>query len=83
MSEATITTPYTHDDVPKGYPGISAFENGYNECLRRMLPLVEECRAALAEELAAWDLDPPLAPVKRAHDLCVAQLAAVESEESA
>jgi hypothetical protein len=37
--------------------------------------LIEECRAALAEELAAWDIDPPLHHVKQAHDRCVAWLA--------
>jgi hypothetical protein len=37
--------------------------------------LIEECRAALAEELAAWDIDPPLHHVKQAHDKCVAWLA--------
>lgn len=30
--------------------------------------LLSECRAALAEELGAWDLDPPLRHVKQAHD---------------
>jgi len=38
--------------------------------------LIEECKAALAEELAAWDLDPPLHHVLHAHDACVAWLAA-------
>lgn len=38
--------------------------------------LIEECRAALAEELSAWDIDPPLHHVKQAHDKCVAWLAA-------
>mgnify|MGYP000057627877 CR=1 FL=1 len=36
--------------------------------------LIEQCRAALAEELAAWDIDPPLQHVKDAHDACVARL---------
>lgn len=36
--------------------------------------LIEECRAALAEELSAWDIDPPLHHVKQAHDKCVAWL---------
>ncbi|HEY1129157.1 MAG TPA: hypothetical protein VGF12_07120 [Roseateles sp.] len=38
--------------------------------------LVEQCRAALAEELSAWDIDPPLHHVKQAHDACVSWLAA-------
>lgn len=42
------------------------------ECAR----LIDECRSALAEELAGWDLDPPLHHVKQAHDRCVAWLAA-------
>lgn len=37
-------------------------------------PLIEMCRAALAEELSAWDLDPPLHHVKEAHDACEAWL---------
>lgn len=41
--------------------------------------LIEECRNALAEELAAWDIDPPLHHVKQAHDKCVAWLAAAPS----
>lgn len=36
--------------------------------------LIEQCRAALAEELAAWDIDPPLRHVKDAHDACVVRL---------
>lgn len=40
--------------------------------------VIEACRAALAEELAAWDIDPPLHHVKRAHDRCVAWLAAAK-----
>ena len=38
--------------------------------------LITECRDALAEELSAWDIDPPLHHVKQAHDRCVAWLAA-------
>lgn len=37
--------------------------------------LIEQCRDALAEELAAWDIDPPLHHVKTAHDACEAWLA--------
>ena len=33
--------------------------------------VIEQCRVALAEELAGWDLDPPLHHVKQAHDRCV------------
>ena len=42
----------------------------------RSAALIAECRAALAEELSAWDIDPPLHHVKQAHDKCVAWLAA-------
>lgn len=38
--------------------------------------LIRECQAALAVELAAWDIDPPLHHVKQAHDRCVEWLAA-------
>lgn len=40
----------------------------------RQRKLVEQCRDALAEELSAWDIDPPLHHVKEAHDACVAWL---------
>lgn len=33
--------------------------------------VIETCRAALAEELAGWDIEPPIAHVKTAHDACV------------
>ncbi len=37
---------------------------------KRAQVLITECRKALAEELAGWDIDPPLAHVKQAHDHC-------------
>lgn len=36
--------------------------------------LIKECCDALSEELAAWDLVPPLHHVQQAHDRCVAWL---------
>lgn len=42
--------------------------------------LIELCRDALAEELGAWDIDPPLHHVKEAHDACVAWLASQQAE---
>lgn len=54
---------------------------GCPECVREMRGeiaelrrVIEQCRAALAEELAAWDIDPPLQHVKTAHDACVSLL---------
>jgi acetoin utilization deacetylase AcuC-like enzyme len=44
--------------------------------------LITECQAALAEELAAWDIDPPLHHVKQAHDRCTEWLAAHGRENS-
>ena len=32
--------------------------------------VIELCLAALGEELAAWDIDPPLDHVLRAHAAC-------------
>jgi hypothetical protein len=52
-------------------------DGGYDASTRA---LIEECRAALAEELSAWDIDPPLHHVKQAHDKCVAWLAASPQE---
>jgi len=37
-------------------------------CANKARAMIEECRNALAEELAAWDIDPPLHHVKQAHD---------------
>jgi len=38
--------------------------------------LLEKARDALAEELAAWDIEPPLAHVKNAHDAITEHLKA-------
>jgi hypothetical protein len=43
--------------------------------------LIKQCRDAFAEELAAWDIDPPLHHVKKCHDDCVAWLAAQITDE--
>ena len=40
--------------------------------------LITECRDALAEELASWDLNPPLQHVLAAHNNCEAWLAAMK-----
>lgn len=39
-------------------------------------PVIEMCAKALAEELAAWDIDPPIHHIKEASDACEAWLAA-------
>ena len=72
-------TPYTKDDIPKGYDGINAYENGWNECLRRMRPLIKECRDAFAEELGGWDIE--LSHVRQGHDKCAAQLDAISEDK--
>lgn len=50
------------------------------DCMRadasRAKSIIRECQAALAEELSAWDIDPPLHHVKQAHDRCAAWLGA-------
>lgn len=50
------------------------------DCMRadasRAKSIIRECQAALAEELSAWDIDPPLHHVKQAHDRCAAWLVA-------
>jgi hypothetical protein len=38
--------------------------------------VVTECRDALAEELSAWDIEPPIHHIDQAHKSCVAWLAA-------
>ncbi len=37
--------------------------------------LIKECRDAFAEELSAWDIDPPLHHIQQGHDNCVKWLA--------
>ena len=46
-------------------------------------PVVAMCAKALAEELAAWDIDPPLHHVKEAHDACELWLAAIDAARAA
>jgi hypothetical protein len=40
------------------------------EAMKLALEALEKCEAALAEELSAWDIDPPLHHVQESHDLC-------------
>jgi hypothetical protein len=40
------------------------------EVMKQALEALEKSKAALAEELSAWDIDPPLHHVLEAHDLC-------------
>jgi hypothetical protein len=49
------------------------------ERLEAATPVVTECRDALAEELGAWDIDPPLHHVKQAHERCESWLAAMSA----
>lgn len=42
--------------------------------VRELESVVSLCKTALAEELSAWDIDPPLHHVKEAHDACAAAL---------
>ena len=42
--------------------------------------VIELCQKALAEELSAWDIDPPLHHVKEAHEACSAWLAAPQTQ---
>jgi len=41
--------------------------------------LIVECRSAFAEELSAWDIDPPIHHVKQAFDHCGAWLDAARA----
>ena len=40
------------------------------EVLKQWLEALEKSQSALAEELSAWDIDPPLHHVQESHDLC-------------
>jgi hypothetical protein len=49
------------------------------EKLEQVLAALEKCKDALAEELAAWDIDPLLHHVLESHDLCIPAIAAVKA----
>ena len=49
-----------------------------SDCVMVPREKLEQFRDAFAEELAAYDIDPPIEHVKRGHDDCVALLAAVQ-----
>lgn len=40
------------------------------EAMKQALKALEKSQSALAEELSAWDIDPPLHHVQESHDLC-------------
>ena len=40
------------------------------EAMKQWLEALEKSQSALAEELSAWDIDPPLHHVQESHDLC-------------
>ena len=40
------------------------------DAMKQWLKALEKCEAALAEELGAWDIDPPLHHVQESYDLC-------------
>ena len=43
--------------------------------------VIKQCRDAFAEEMEAWDLDPPLAHLLKAHDRCETWLARAALQE--
>jgi len=49
------------------------------EALRLALEALKKCQSALAEELSAWDIDPPLHHILESHDLCGPAIAACEA----
>jgi hypothetical protein len=51
------------------------------DVLALALDALEKSKSALAEELAAWDIDPPLHHVNEAHDLCDAAITAIKQAQ--
>ena len=49
------------------------------EAMKQALDALEKSKAALAEELSAWDIDPPLRHVSEAHDLCEPAITALRA----
>ena len=54
-----------------------------DEALDLALDALEMSKAALAEELSAWDIDPPLHHVLTAHELCDPAITAIKQARSA
>jgi hypothetical protein len=50
-----------------------------DKTLKLALEALEKCKAALAEELGAWDIDPPLFHLQEAHDLCGPVITAIRA----
>ena len=48
------------------------------EAMTLALEALKKCEDALAEELSAWDIDPPLHHVQESHDLCGPAIKALE-----
>lgn len=72
--QATLTGEQI-DELARGKTNHHEFARAIEAEVRKQdEALIEQCRAALAEELAAWDIDPPLQHVKDAHDACVVRL---------
>jgi hypothetical protein len=46
--------------------------------LRLAREALKKCEDALAEELVAWDIDPPLHHVQKSHDLCGPAIKAID-----
>ena len=53
-----------------------------DEALKLALEALEKCDSALAEELAAWDIDPPLHHVLEASNACAPALAAIREAQA-
>lgn len=51
------------------------------DVLALALEALEKSKSALAEELAAWDIDPPLHHVSEAHDLCDVAITAIKQAQ--
>ena len=49
------------------------------KAMKLALEALEKSKAALAEELSAWDIDPPLRHVSEAHDLCEPAITALRA----
>lgn len=53
--------------------------NNHQDVMKLALAALKKCDDALAEELAAWDIDPPLHHVLEASKSCGPAIAALEA----
>jgi len=66
------------DELEKSLQRKAVIEDKKDAALRLAREALKKCEDALAEELVAWDIDPPLHHVQKSHDLCGPAIKAID-----